>query len=202
MDIWVASSNKGKISEFQLLLGEQFQFHLQSEIRAFSQPPENGKTYLENARLKARSLKAVKPGEWILADDSGLEVEGLNQLPGVHTAVYAGPRATASENIAKLLKMMTIRNVTNRKAKFVATLVVYTPKGEEWVFVGEMPGTIAPKATGQMGFGYDPIFIPEGQSQSLAEIGPGFKNSHSHRSVAARAFLAKLDEYRKAEATP
>lgn len=201
MELWIASSNKGKINEFQLLLGNQFQYHLQSEIKAFSQPPENGKTYLENARIKARSLKAVKPGQWILADDSGLEVEGLNGMPGVHTAVYAGPRATSSENIAKLLKMMTIRNVPNRKAKFVATLVIFTPKGEEWICVGEMPGTIATKAMGQMGFGYDPIFIPEGQTQTLAEIGPGYKSQHSHRSLAVKQFRAQLDEFLKTEAT-
>ncbi|RYF49504.1 MAG: non-canonical purine NTP pyrophosphatase, partial [Cytophagaceae bacterium] len=148
-----------------------------------------------NAQIKARTLKAVKPGVWILGEDAGLEVEGLNNLPGIHSARYAGPKAQDSENIAKMLKMMTIRPMPNRNARFVCSTVVFTPTGEEWHFDGSMQGKIASKPVGQLGFGYDPIFIPDGQTQTMAELGPGFKNQNSHRAKALKAFLEKLKTY-------
>ncbi|MCX7978102.1 MAG: RdgB/HAM1 family non-canonical purine NTP pyrophosphatase [Bdellovibrionaceae bacterium] len=193
MELWLATGNVGKLKEYQTLLKEipGLELHHQGEISSFTPRPEDGKTFLENARIKARSLRAVKPGVWILAEDSGLEVEGLGGLPGVHSARYAGPRASDSENIAKLLKMLQLRSL-NRNAQFVATLVAITPTGEELTFAGYLKGQIAPTPRGHFGFGYDPIFIPEGQTQTLAELGPAYKNAHSHRSAAIRKFLAKL----------
>lgn len=195
MELWIATGNKGKVNEYKLGLKEIPHLHIftQADIPSFTPRPEDGKTFLENAQIKARSLKAVKPGVWVLGEDSGLEVEGLNNLPGIHSARYAGPKASDNENIAKLLKMMTIRPMANRKARFVCSTVVFTPEGEEWHFEGLMNGTIATKPSGQMGFGYDPVFIPEGQTQTMAELGPGFKNQHSHRSQALKKFLAKLN---------
>lgn len=194
MEIWIASGNKGKITEFQILMKDipDLKFHLQNEIPGFTPRPEDGATFVDNARIKAKSLRAIKSNCWIIADDSGLEVEGLNKLPGVHSARYAGPKASDSENMAKLLKMMTIRPIPNRNARFVCSLVVITPEGEEWNFEGELKGKIAIKASGNMGFGYDPVFIPEGQEKTLAELGPGFKSLESHRSKATKAFLEKL----------
>lgn len=193
MDLWIASSNKGKISEFQLLLKEisDLHIHLQSEISGFTPRPETGATFLDNARIKAKSLRAVKNQSWVLADDSGLEVEGLGNLPGVHSARYAGANASDSENVAKLLKMMSLRSAHNRKAQFVCQLVVFSPNGDEWTFTGELKGQISSKPAGQLGFGYDPIFIPDGESQSLAELGPGYKNRASHRALATQAFVKK-----------
>jgi XTP/dITP diphosphohydrolase len=194
MDLWIASSNTGKIKEFQNLLYDlpQVQVHTQNEISGFSSPDENGDTFLANARIKARALRSIKNNNWVLADDSGLEVSGLNNLPGIHSARYAGPKARDSENIAKLLKMMQIRNVSDRSAQFKATLVVFSPTGEEMIFEGLLKGQITNKASGLHGFGYDPIFIPEGQTQTLAELSPGFKNQFSHRSLAFKEFLAKF----------
>lgn len=194
MDLWIASHNSGKIKEFQNLLGEFPHIHVKSagEISAYSAPAETGATFLENARIKAKSLRSVRNQDWILADDSGLEVEGLGGLPGIHSARYAGPKARDSENIAKLMKMMQIRNVSNRNAQFKASLVIYTPTGEEWNFEGLLKGTISQKVAGLFGFGYDPIFIPEGQTKTLAELDPGYKNRHSHRALAFKEFLAKL----------
>ena len=146
---------------------------------------------MDNARIKAKTLKAVKNTVWVLGEDAGLEVEGLNGLPGIHSARYAGPKASDSENVAKLLKMMTLKPMNNRNAKFVATTVVYTPTGEEWVFTGELKGKIATKPSGLHGFGYDPVFIPDGQTQTLAELGDGFKTQFSHRAQAIKAFLDK-----------
>ncbi len=194
MEIWVATGNKGKLQEIQLLLKDlpDLKLHTQGEINGFTPRPEDGKIFLENARIKARTLRSVKNQQWVFGEDSGLEVEGMNKLPGIHSARYAGPKASDSENIAKLLKMMAIKPMANRNARFVCSLVVFTPNGEEWNFEGEMKGTIAKAPAGNLGFGYDPIFIPEGQTKTLAELGPGFKNQNSHRAHALRKFLEKL----------
>lgn len=197
MEIWLATGNKGKVSEYKHLLSQinDLDLHTQSEIKGFTPRPETGKTFLENAKIKANSLYAVRHKDWVLGEDSGLLVEGLGGLPGVHTARYAGPTASDSENMAKLLKMMSIRPLENRNAKFVCTLVVKTPQGEEWVFEGDLQGEISKSPKGQHGFGYDPIFVPKGQSLSLAEIGPAYKLQHSHRAQAFKKFIKKYFEY-------
>lgn len=194
MDLWIATGNAGKMKEFEIQLREiaDLKLHTQSEISGFTPRPEDGKTFLDNARIKTKSLKAVRSKDWVMGEDSGLEVTGLGGLPGIHSARYAGPKAADSENVAKLLKMMQIRAVTDRSARFVCTMVVYTPDGQEWVFTGEMKGSIAKAAVGQLGFGYDPVFIPEGETKTLAELGPGYKVRLSHRSKALKAFLEKL----------
>ncbi len=194
MEIWVATGNSEKIKEMSLILSpaiEGLKLNHQGMIPGFTPKPEDGKTFLENARIKAKTLKAVRSNDWVFGEDSGIEVPGLGNLPGVHSARYAGPHARDSENVTKLLKMITLRNVSDRKAKFHCALVAYTPSGEEWVFEAEFWGKISKSPQGIMGFGYDPVFIPEGESQTLAELGPGFKNKHSHRSLALKMFLEK-----------
>lgn len=194
MEIWIATGNKGKLDEFKLILRDipGLQIHSQSELSSYTPPPENGKTFEENARIKARSLRAVKNNVWVLGEDTGLEVEGLGGLPGVHTARYAGPHARDSENIAKLLKMMAIRVMPNRNAQFTCCLVAYSPTGEEFVFTGSLKGTIAKKISlGAHGFGYDPVFLPEGQDKTLAELPPIFKNQHSHRAQVTKQFMER-----------
>lgn len=194
MELWIATGNAGKLKEYELQLREiaDLKLHSQGEIAGFTPRPEDGKTFLDNARIKARTLKAVRPEAWILGEDAGLEVAGLGGLPGVHSARYAGPKAADSENVAKLLKMMQIRAVGDRSARFVCTTVVLTPAGEEWVFEGEMKGQIAKNVAGQLGFGYDPVFVPDGETKTLAELGPGIKIQRSHRAQAMKAFLEKL----------
>jgi XTP/dITP diphosphohydrolase len=194
MELWIASSNTGKIKEFQNLLYEypQIKIHTQNEIAGFTSPEENGDSFLANARIKAKTLRAIKNNQWVFADDSGLEVAGLGGLPGIHSARYAGAKARDSENVAKLLKMMQIRNITDRSAQFRAVIVAYSPTGEEMYFEGILKGKIGTKVVGLHGFGYDPVFIPEGQTQTLAEVGPGFKNQHSHRAIAFKQFLEKF----------
>lgn len=195
MELWIGTTNKGKLSELKLLFERELpELALKSlsELPSYTQPPENGQTFLDNARIKARSLKAMRPGTWVMAEDSGLEVEGLGKLPGIHSARYAGPKASDSENVAKLLKMMILRNATTRAARFYCSLVAFDPQGQEWVFEGEMQGQIAKSPSGQLGFGYDPIFIPEGESKTLAELGPGYKVSHSHRTKAAQKLAQQI----------
>lgn len=198
MEVWIGTTNKGKLNELASLFGKEFpQIAIKSlsDLPAsYSQPPENGTTFLENARIKARSLKAMQPGKWVLAEDSGIEVFGLNGLPGIHSARYAGAKAADSENIAKLLKMMQIRNVTDRSARFICVVVAYDPAGEEYQLTGELKGQIAKLPAGNLGFGYDPIFIAEGQTQTLAQLGPGFKLQTSHRSQAARQLIPLLQK--------
>jgi XTP/dITP diphosphohydrolase len=195
MKILLGTTNKGKLAELSALLRrERPEWALQTleDLPHYTQPPEDGKTFLDNARIKARSIKVMAPGQWVLAEDAGLEVEALGGLPGIHTARYAGPHARDSENIAKLLKMLQIRSNGNRKARFVCTIVAYDPQGHEHIAVGELPGMIGKNPVGQQGFGYDPIFVPEGETQSLAELGPAFKNRASHRARAMALLLPHL----------
>lgn len=198
-EIWFASGNQGKHNEMKMLLNKligsgQLELHTQGELPVFSQPPENGDTFVANARIKAKALKAMKPGHWVFGEDSGLAVEGLNGLPGIHSARYAGPKAQDAENMAKLLKMMTLRPMPNRKAAFVSTIVAYDPQGTEHVFEGRLEGEIAKAARGNQGFGYDPVFIPEGETKTLAELGLAFKNKVSHRAKAVAGLLALLEK--------
>ncbi len=193
-ELWVATTNTGKIQEFKTLLGHLFQVRSCCELDFYTPPPETGATFLDNARLKARSLRAIKSHTWVLADDSGLEVEGLGGQPGVHSARYAGPHARDSENVAKLLKMLQIRSPMNRKAQFRCVLVGFDPEGREVVSEGVLKGSIALSARGQGGFGYDPIFIPEAQTQTLGELSLAKKNQISHRALALRDWLKTLEE--------
>ncbi len=198
MEIWIATGNKGKLDEYKLTLAKipEFKVYSQADLPHFTPRPEDGKTFLDNARIKARSVKALKAEHFVLGEDAGLEVEGLNNLPGIHSARYAGPHARDSENVAKLLKMIQMRTSANRNACFKCVTVVLTPQNEEWVFEGILKGQISTKAIGLLGFGYDPVFIPEGETKTLAELGPGYKIQKSHRAMALAQFLAKL----KAEA--
>lgn len=193
MEIWLATGNKGKVNEFEDLLADlPFKIHTQSEMSFFSQPPEDGDSFEANARIKAKALHALKPEAWTVADDSGLIVDGLGGLPGIHSARYAGPKAQASENNAKLLKMMQLRSATNRKAHFHCCLVAISPTGEEFVCDGKLEGEIAKVASGSGGFGYDPIFIAQGETRTVAEMNPGEKNAISHRSRALKSLLEIL----------
>jgi XTP/dITP diphosphohydrolase len=193
MELWLATGNKGKVEEIKnLLQALPIQVHTQDEMSFFSQPPEDGDSFEANARIKAKALHAMKPESWTLADDSGLVVEGLGGLPGIHSARYAGPQARPSENNAKLLKMMQLRSATNRNAHFQCTLVAIDPQGQEHVFEGQLSGEVAKTAKGDRGFGYDPVFIPEGESRTLAEMTASEKNAISHRSKAFKAFFEVL----------
>lgn len=191
-ELWISTTNKNKLNEFRNIMGSIADIHSVSELKSYSAPPETGKTFVENARIKAKTLKAIKPGVWVIADDSGLEVEGLGGLPGIHSARYAGEKAGDKENVAKLLKMLQIRSPGNRKALFRCALVAYDPSGSEHVVEGVVNGTISSTVKGTVGFGYDPIFIPEGKEQTFSELGIAVKNQISHRAKAIREFMSLL----------
>lgn len=193
--LWISTTNQGKLNEFRNIMGGLVDIHSVSELPNYHAPPETGKTFTENARIKAKTLKALKPGTWVVADDSGLEVEGLGGLPGIHSARYAGDKASDAENVAKVLKMVQIRSAANRQAQFRCVLVVYDPSGTEHVIEGIVRGTISTTAKGKSGFGYDPVFIPEGKDQTFAEMGIAVKNQISHRAKAIREFMSLIQQF-------
>jgi XTP/dITP diphosphohydrolase len=198
MKLWLATGNAGKVREFKELLAvlrPGWELFSLQDLPNYFAPPETGKSFRENALIKAKSLKALKPEQWVLAEDSGLEVAGLGGLPGVHSARYAGQNAKDAENNAKLLKMLQIKQVSDRSARYFCHLVAFSPDGDVHHFEGVWNGAIATKPSGQQGFGYDPLFIPaepEAAGKTVAELGYSFKFKHSHRSKALRAFLASL----------
>jgi XTP/dITP diphosphohydrolase len=152
-------------------------------------PPETGSTYYENAEIKAR-FGREHAEEWLLAEDSGLEVEALCGRPGVLSARY-GPEGAPA--VAKLLGELA--GVEDRGAHYVSELVLVVPDGRELRGTGILEGRIAEEARGCEGFGYDPIFIPEGEESTVAELGNGWKAQHSHRARAAQALLRALDAF-------
>jgi XTP/dITP diphosphohydrolase len=149
-------------------------------------PPETGATYYENAALKARFGREHAEG-WVLAEDSGLEVEALGGRPGVFSARYAPEGAPA---IAKLLA--ELGSAQERSARYVSELVLLAPDGRELRGTGTLEGRIAAEPRGTEGFGYDPVFVPDGEERTVAELGNEWKASNSHRARAARALLAAL----------
>jgi XTP/dITP diphosphohydrolase len=193
MDIWFATGNSGKFREAERLLADpSVVVRSLKDVPNYSSPAENGKTFEDNARIKAKALRSIKNKDWIVGDDSGIVVVGLDGLPGVHSARYAGPNARDVENTTKIIKMLHLRRVVDRSAKFVCCLVAISPTGEEFVFHGELNGSIAKKMAGTGGFGYDPIFIPENFEKTFGELSPMEKNKISHRSKAFREFKAVL----------
>ncbi len=190
MELWIATHNDGKLREIKNLTQDfNIVIHSQKELTYYSPPKETGNTFEENARLKAKSLKAIKPEHWIIGEDSGLVVEALNNYPGVYSSRYAGENASDAENIAKLLKMLQIRSTNHRNAYFQTALIAYSPEGKEFLFEGKIEGTIAKAPQGKIGFGYDPIFIPQGEEKTFAELGLAYKNQHSHRAKAIKVFI-------------
>jgi XTP/dITP diphosphohydrolase len=149
-------------------------------------PPETGATYYENAAIKAAFGREHEPG-WVLAEDSGLEVDALGGRPGVLSARYApeGPPA-----VTKLLG--ELGPVEERRARYISELVLLSPDGHELRGTGTLEGRIGHEPAGSEGFGYDPIFVPEGEERTVAELGDDWKAAHSHRARAARALLEAL----------
>ena len=151
-------------------------------------PEETGSTFYENARAKARFGRAVgSTGAWMLGEDSGLEVEGLAGQPGIRSARFSGPGATDEENVARLLEELAGVGGNGRRARYVCELVCISPEGEEARGTGTLAGRIAAEARGSGGFGYDPVFVPDGEERTVAELGDAWKVEHSHRGGAARA---------------
>jgi XTP/dITP diphosphohydrolase len=147
-------------------------------------PPETGASYYENARAKAEFGRRVRAGEWILGEDSGIEVRGLGGRPGLHSARWA------AEPVPALLEALRGVDGEGRRARYVCELVCLSPEGSELRGTGTLEGRIDDEPRGDEGFGYDPIFVPESETQTVAELGNAWKAEHSHRARAARALAA------------
>lgn len=161
-------------------------------LNAYPDAPEvieDGKTYMENAAKKA-SVIAEYTGHLTLADDAGLEVDALNGAPGINSKRWAGEDATDTIRIAKLLQ--ALESATNRRARFVAAIAVVHPDAIPEGVLGVCEGHIRHAPVGESGFGYDPVFVPDGYDQTFAELGEEIKNQISHRAKALEKALALL----------
>ncbi|OBV29764.1 non-canonical purine NTP pyrophosphatase, RdgB/HAM1 family [Helicobacter sp. CLO-3] len=198
----IASSNQGKIREFQSMLSDMGEVISQKEANIHIEPKESGETFEENALIKAKTIFNTLPKDskniFILADDSGICVDALDGAPGVKSARYASPtshNASDSANRNKLISELKAKQIERSKAKFVAciALVGEGAHGEriEFSAIGECDGEVIAEERGKNGFGYDSMFIPEGFTQTLAEVAPEVKNALSHRHKA----LQKVREY-------
>lgn len=191
MNLVFATNNKHKLSEVKDIVrtvSDQYTIVSLSDISCFDDIPETAQTLEGNALLKARYVKEHY-GYDCFADDTGLEVEALDGRPGVYSARYAGEPSDAKSNMLKLLREMN--GQANRKARF-RTVITLILNNEEYLFEGIIDGQIAYEEKGSMGFGYDPIFIPEGYNLSFAELGEETKNKISHRALAVEKLKAFL----------
>jgi len=186
---WVfASKNEHKVSEIRALLPERIILQSLNDIGWEYDIEETGETLEANAVIKAKSVFEAT-GMPCFADDSGLEVAALNGRPGVHSARYAGPEKSDFNNCQKLLSELT--EMENRKAKF-KTVIAYVDDQGSHLFAGEVHGAIIHEFRGAMGFGYDPLFVPDGWNLTFAEVTKDEKNSVSHRAKAFEQFLKFL----------
>lgn len=183
----LGTSNEGKVREMRELLADvRLEIRGLGDFGGLPDVPETGNTFAENAALKA-SAYARLTGHWALADDSGLEVEALGGSPGVRSARFAGNSASDAENIEKLLQDLKNVESGKRGACFVCEMALSDPEGKiRHEAKGYCRGQISLKPIGFNGFGYDPIFIPDGFSETFGQIPGELKNEISHRTVAAR----------------
>ena len=192
----LATRNAGKLAELRRMVSvmaeaRQIQILGLTDVAAYPEPAETERTFEGNALIKARA-SAAATGLPALADDSGLAVDVLNQMPGVRSARWAGPGASEEENNALLLRQLADVPVAERSARFVCAMALVLPNGTEHVRLGEMRGRLAVSPAGHNGFGYDPLFVAEGNTMTNGELEPSVKDAISHRGRAVRAILPIL----------
>lgn len=193
MKIVFATNNQHKLKEIRKICGDKIEILSLEDVKSVEDIPETGETLKENALLKARFIKD-KYGYDCFADDTGLEVESLNNAPGVYSARYAGIKGDPEDNMQKLLR--ELEGESNRNARF-RTQIALILNNKEYFFEGEIKGEITLRKRGTNGFGYDPIFQPEGFDQTFGELSDEIKNNLSHRAIATQKltnFLLKQGE--------
>lgn len=191
MNIVFASNNKHKIREISHILGDSFNLLSLSDINMEEDIPEDGPTLEDNALHKARHI-CFASGMNVFADDTGLEVDALGGRPGVHSARFAGEAKNSDDNIDKLLALLGDNPLRSARFRTVIALII---NGEEFLFEGRAEGVIIKERKGSQGFGYDPVFIPDGYDLTFAEMDLDEKNKISHRSKAfekLKLFLSGL----------
>ncbi len=191
--ILFATHNKNKVKEVETLLGNTFDITTPDKLGEMDEIEETGNTLKENAFLKTIAYKKYFEDYFVFAEDTGLEVDALNGAPGVYSARFAGLPPDNEANMKKLL--LAMRRIKERNAQF-KTIIALHHKSSILYFEGICKGTIAYKAVGHQGFGYDPIFIPEGYSATFGQLDKSVKNKLSHRAKA----INLLTEYLKINA--
>lgn len=189
----LGTKNLDKLAELRRLMGRGVQVLSLDDFPPCEDVEETGKTFLANAKLKARNYGA-HTGALTLADDSGLMVDALNGRPGVYSARFAGAGCSYADNNRKLLRLLAGKK---RTAKFVCVMALYDGKKFVGAVRGECRGTIAASARGRKGFGYDPVFIPSGMNRTFAQLRPSEKAKVSHRGKALRAAKKLILSYLK-----
>jgi XTP/dITP diphosphohydrolase len=183
----LASRNTHKLRELAAAL-PSFELEL---LDADAFPPEQGATYYDNARDKARFGRAIGESDlWVLGEDSGIEVAGLGGRPGIESSRWV---EAGGDHVQRLLEELERMTGEARNARYVCELVCLSPELEEFRGTGTLEGRIAEEPRGSEGFGYDPIFIPQGETATVAELGNRWKQEHSHRARAAKALLEAID---------
>ena len=206
MRLVLATRNQGKVRELAEMLSNGYQPSAVNRqpttdtqgievvsLKSYADAPEvveDGVTYAENA-IKKASVIAQYTGHLTLADDAGLEVNALHGAPGVHSKRWVGEDATDAKRIASLLA--ALKGATDRRARFVAAIAVVRPDTDPEVVIGICEGRITHTPVGESGFGYDPIFVPDGYEQTFAELGENVKNQISHRAKALQQALALIE---------
>ena len=188
MKVVIASGNKGKIKEIKEIL-KDFEVIPYTDLIEPFEIEESGKSFKENAIIKAKAVSNKLPGFIVLADDSGISVPALNYEPGIFSARYAGEGASDKDNLNKLINELKKRGIKRTPAFYTAAISIATPYG---IFTthGFMRGEVIDEARGDKGFGYDPMFIPKGFDKTLGELDEEIKNKISHRTKALN--LAKI----------
>ena len=195
MDLLLATHNADKTREIQRILGAKFAVRDLSKHPEISKPLENGKTFEENAILKAIAASRKLPS-LVIADDSGLEVDALGGAPGIYSARYATENASDAKNVEKLLQELRARNIADEKRSARFRCVIALARNEKLLgaFEGVVEGNIVDPPRGSGGFGYDPVFQPIGFEQTFAEMPPELKNKISHRAQAIVALREALSD--------
>lgn len=192
MKLLIATRNKHKLDEFRKLFGAHVEIASALDFPHLPDVEEDGDTFEANAVKKAATL-ARATGLWALADDSGLAVDALDGQPGVFSARYAGEPTDYHANNRKLLKELA--GVADRRARFVCVMALSDPKGRAKTVRGTCEGRIIHETRGAHGFGYDPLFVPDGFEQTFAELGDEIKNSISHRANALKEALRQWEPF-------
>lgn len=194
--VLIATGNKGKIREFDFLLRPlQIVLVALSDFPHIDEPAETGSTFTANAELKA-SYYARQTGEWSIADDSGLEIDILDGRPGVLSARYGGVETSYEDKMHLVLNKLGDATKDQRGAQFVSVIALADPSGEiRFTAEGICRGSIADAPRGSNGFGYDPIFVPDGFDRTFGEMSDAEKRSLSHRGKASLQFIRKMSDF-------
>ena len=190
MELIIASQNQNKLVEFKKILGDKINLFSLSDIGLNQEIPENEKTIKKNAMFKAKFVN-IQTGKNVFADDTGLEIDSLNGEPGVYSARYSGVDRNSDKNIELVLRKL--KNKANRNSRF-KTIISLIIDGKSVNFEGVVEGKITEEKRGSNGFGYDPIFQPDGYSSTFGEMSLKEKNKISHRSIAINKMVQYLKE--------